>query len=74
VLIIDSGGLRARDLRFRGSILEREGWMVTEAENGRLGLESMEKVRPRLILLDLVMPEMDGFEFVDRVREKAEWA
>jgi CheY-like chemotaxis protein len=56
------------------SILEREGWAVTEAENGRLGLESMEKTRPRLILLDLMMPEMDGFEFVNRVREKAEWA
>jgi CheY-like chemotaxis protein len=56
------------------SILEREGWAVTEAANGRLGLESMEKARPRLILLDLMMPEMDGFEFVDRVREKVEWA
>jgi CheY-like chemotaxis protein len=56
------------------SILEREGWAVTEAANGRLGLESMEKTRPRLILLDLMMPEMDGFEFVDRVREKVEWA
>jgi signal transduction histidine kinase/CheY-like chemotaxis protein len=56
------------------SILEREGWAVIEAENGRLGLESMEKTRPRLILLDLMMPEMDGFEFVNRVREKSEWA
>jgi signal transduction histidine kinase/CheY-like chemotaxis protein len=56
------------------SILEREGWSVTEAANGRLALKAMETASPRLILLDLMMPEMDGFEFVDRVREKAEWA
>ena len=33
----------------------------------------MERQRPRLILLDLMMPEMDGFEFVVRVRDKPEW-
>jgi len=52
------------------AILRKEGWKVIEADNGRLG---MEQVRPRLILLDLMMPEMDGFEFVNRVREKPEW-
>jgi signal transduction histidine kinase/CheY-like chemotaxis protein len=55
------------------AILQKEGWKVIEAENGRLGLERMEQVRPRLILLDLMMREMDGFEFVSRVREKPEW-
>ena len=55
------------------AILQKEGWKVLEAENGRLGLQCMEQVRPRLILLDLMMPEMDGFEFVNRVREKPEW-
>jgi CheY-like chemotaxis protein/anti-sigma regulatory factor (Ser/Thr protein kinase) len=55
------------------AILQKEGWKVIEAENGRVGLERMEQVRPRLILLDLMMPEMDGFEFVSRVREKPEW-
>ncbi|MBA3580334.1 MAG: response regulator [Gemmatimonadaceae bacterium] len=54
-------------------ILEKEGWKVSEAENGRVALESMAKERPRLILLDLMMPEMDGFEFVQRVRAHAEW-
>ncbi|MGI9087970.1 MAG: response regulator [Chthoniobacterales bacterium] len=55
------------------NILEREGWKVTEAENGRDALECMEEERPSLILLDLMMPEMDGFEFADRVRQRAEW-
>jgi signal transduction histidine kinase/DNA-binding response OmpR family regulator len=54
-------------------MLEKEGWKVSEAENGRVALESMERERPRLILLDLMMPEMDGFEFAQRVRTHPEW-
>ncbi|MDQ6626768.1 MAG: response regulator [Verrucomicrobiota bacterium] len=55
------------------NILEKEGWKVSEAENGRVALECMEQERPTLILLDLMMPEMDGFEFADRVRQHPEW-
>ena len=54
-------------------ILQKEGWKVSEAENGRVALECMELERPRLIVLDLMMPEMDGFEFAARVRKKLEW-
>ncbi len=54
-------------------MLEKEGWKVSEAANGREALESMERERPRLILLDLMMPEMDGFEFAERVRRHPEW-
>jgi CheY-like chemotaxis protein/anti-sigma regulatory factor (Ser/Thr protein kinase) len=55
------------------NILEREGWKVSEAENGRIALQCMERERPALIVLDLMMPEMDGFEFVDQVRLHPEW-
>jgi CheY-like chemotaxis protein len=55
------------------NILEKEGWKVSEAENGRVALQMMEVERPILIVLDLMMPEMDGFEFVERVRLHAEW-
>jgi CheY-like chemotaxis protein len=55
------------------AILEKEGWKVTEAENGKKALACMERERPSLILLDLMMPEMDGFEFVERVRQHREW-
>jgi hypothetical protein len=44
--------------------LEAEGWQVAEAEHGRLALERLAEGTPQLILLDLMMPVMDGFEFV----------
>ena len=53
--------------------LEREGWHVELAENGRIGLERVAQQIPELILLDLMMPVMDGFEFVYRLREHGEW-
>jgi signal transduction histidine kinase/DNA-binding response OmpR family regulator len=49
--------------------LEKEGWQVSEAENGAVALEKVEARPPSLILLDLMMPVMDGFEFVMRMRE-----
>jgi signal transduction histidine kinase/DNA-binding response OmpR family regulator len=61
----------ARDMLRRG--LERAGWCVDEAENGRVGLERVAATAPRLILLDLMMPEMDGFEFLDEFRRNAAW-
>ena len=48
--------------------LERDGWIVTEADNGRRALESLSRSVPDLIVLDLMMPEMDGFEFVTELR------
>ena len=55
------------------AILEKEGWKVSVAENGRMALECMERERPNVILLDLIMPEMDGFEFAAQVRRHPEW-
>ena len=55
------------------AILEKEGWEVIEAENGRAALECMRRERPSVILLDLIMPEMDGFEFAAQVRRHPEW-
>jgi signal transduction histidine kinase/DNA-binding response OmpR family regulator len=48
--------------------LEQDGWRVSEAENGRVALQAVEQDSPELILLDLMMPEMDGFEFVSALR------
>jgi CheY-like chemotaxis protein/anti-sigma regulatory factor (Ser/Thr protein kinase) len=55
------------------SVLESEGWEVTEAENGVDALRKMEAGRPSLIFLDLMMPEMDGFAFAAEVRRHPEW-
>ncbi len=50
------------------SALEGDGWTVEEAGNGREALERLELRRPDAILLDLMMPEMDGIQFVERLR------
>ncbi len=55
------------------AMLSRVGWSVATAENGHLGLESVERITPSLILLDLVMPELDGFGFLKALRERPEW-
>ncbi len=49
-------------------ILDRDGWQVFEADNGRSALEVIDEATPDLILLDLMMPEMDGFEFLESLR------
>lgn len=54
-------------------MLHQEGWTVSEAKNGRVALERIAEHRPVLILLDLMMPEMDGFEFVTELRQHEEW-
>ena len=51
--------------------LEGQGWTVIEAEHGRAGLDQFEARRPTLILLDLMMPVMDGFEFLRDLRSRA---
>jgi signal transduction histidine kinase/DNA-binding response OmpR family regulator len=53
--------------------LEREGWAVAQAENGRVALDRLAQARPDAIVLDLMMPEMDGFEFLAELRSRAEW-
>jgi len=64
------------DLSIRSKIcqiLEKEGWTVVEAENGREALSRMEEETPAIILLDLLMPVMNGFEFIEIVRQRGEW-
>jgi signal transduction histidine kinase/DNA-binding response OmpR family regulator len=53
--------------------LLKEGWKVFTAENGKVGLQRLSENLPALILLDLMMPEMDGFEFLDMLRKNPLW-
>jgi signal transduction histidine kinase/DNA-binding response OmpR family regulator len=53
--------------------VRREGLQVAEAANGRVALELVRAHPPALVFLDLMMPEMDGFEFLHLLRERAEW-
>ena len=66
VLVVDHDAAARALLR---AMLEAEGWKVREAENGVAALARMEEERPQLVLLDLMMPEMDGFEFTEKVRQ-----
>ena len=66
ILVVDD---ESRMVRFVRMNLELEGYQVAEAGNG---LEALERVRddiPDLVLLDVMMPEMDGFETLERLRE-----
>ena len=65
VLVVDDDA----DARARvRSVLERDGWTVTEAEDGRQALDRVMHAPPQLILLDLTMPLMDGFSFLHELR------
>ncbi len=48
---------------------EAEGFVVETAENGKLGLELAENMKPDIILLDLMMPEMNGDEMLSKLRK-----
>ena len=70
VLVVEDDPATREMLR---RLLEREQWAVAEAENGRVALDRVAEDRPALILLDLMMPEMDGFEFVAELHRHAAW-
>lgn len=53
--------------------LRKENWRVVEAQNGKEALYKLTKFTPKLILSDLMMPEMDGFELVHRLRQQEQW-
>jgi CheY-like chemotaxis protein len=70
VLVVDDDpGVRTLLRR----MLEPEGYAVVEAENGRVALDRLRELTPSVVLLDLMMPEMDGFEFVSAFRGHEPW-
>jgi signal transduction histidine kinase/CheY-like chemotaxis protein len=54
-------------------ILEKERWTVVQAENGLVALELIAKQRPDLIILDLMMPKMNGYQFVAELHKRDDW-
>ena len=57
-----------------GYFLEQQGWHVLQAENGQDALERLDEKKPAFILLDLNMPVMDGFEFLNQLKKHKEWS
>jgi CheY-like chemotaxis protein len=70
VLLVEDDAETREILR---QMLEKTGCSVIEAGNGRVALERMADSQPALILLDLMMPEMDGFQFVAELCKHEQW-
>ncbi len=68
-LVVDDDPTARQMLR---QMLERDGLSVVEAENGWVGLQRVADSHPQLVLLDLMMPEMDGFGFLSELRRRQE--
>jgi CheY-like chemotaxis protein len=54
-------------------MLQQESWTVSEAANGQAALESIARSQPSLIILDMLMPVMDGFEMVAELQKHEDW-
>jgi CheY-like chemotaxis protein len=70
VLMVDDDGTQRERLR---GWLEDEQWVVQEAANGRDALALLQDAKPDVILLDLMMPEMDGFAVVAALQKEPRW-
>jgi GAF domain-containing protein/CheY-like chemotaxis protein len=70
ILIVEDDELQRERVR---EWLEGQQWIVQEAENGRQALASLQAAKPDLILLDLMMPEMDGFAVVAALQKERAW-
>jgi CheY-like chemotaxis protein len=69
ILIVDD---EVDTLRLVGLMLERQGYEIVAAENGEQALAALENEKPDLILLDVMMPGMDGFEIARHIRGNSE--
>src|ERR671925_160399 len=66
ILVVDD---EERMVRFIRMNLEHDGFQVSEAFNGKQALQKLRDVNPDLILLDVMMPDLDGFEVLETIRE-----
>jgi len=70
VLLVDDDEMVRRGVRHA---LEPLGWEVREAEDGRLAVQALSDTCPDVIILDLMMPNMDGFELLEELRSRTRW-
>ena len=68
ILVVDD---EDRNRRVLGAILEAEGYRVAQADSGQLALELVRQNRPDLVLLDIMMPEMDGYQVARALKADA---
>ncbi len=70
ILVVDDNALHRKAAR---GVLEVDGFKVEEAADGKEGLAAVERCRPDLVLLDVMMPELDGFEVCTRLRRNPDF-
>ena len=70
ILLVEDSDVLRQGLK---SLLEQENYAVITGGNGKEALDEMEVMTPDLILADILMPEMDGYELFEAVRSKPEW-
>lgn len=70
VLIVDDEPSIIVPLQF---LMEQNGYEVLVAFSGEEAIEAIEQHHPKLVLLDIMLPIIDGFEVCQRIREKPEW-
>jgi CheY-like chemotaxis protein len=70
VLVVEDDAIQRDRVRMW---LQPPQWLVSEAENGRVALDRLKEAAPDVIILDLMMPEMDGFQLVAALQEHPQW-
>src|SRR5690606_20343044 len=71
VLVVDD---QPSNLRIISALLSRQGYSVYTAESGEEALQRLEQQSSDLVLLDMMMPGMDGFELLDEIRANPAWS
>lgn len=70
ILIVDDELSILVPLQF---LMEREGYVTKLAQSGKEAVEMVAEVKPDLILLDIMLPDLDGYEIYQMIRARAEW-
>src|SRR5499427_10969623 len=70
ILIVDDA---PANIQMLSTTLKDKGYQISVATNGRQALDVLARVRPDLILLDVMMPELDGFETCRRLKASSDW-
>jgi DNA-binding response OmpR family regulator len=70
ILVVDD---TPANIQTVAAILKDKGYQLSVATNGRQALAALERTRPDLVLLDVMMPELDGFETCSRIKAHGAW-
>ena len=70
ILIVDDELSILVPLQF---LMEKEGYVAKLAQSGKEAIEKIQQIQPDLILLDIMLPDLDGYEIYQMIRSRKEW-